>query len=655
MASSRAHIEKATKALAAFVASSSGSTGTGWRLADADHPVQKFADALQDPRVRHQLIDLKAESVISLPEGVQWLGLQNSALSNQIFIRECYLAMQTALHKYMEKKKVTKHPNNIITGTPGIGKSHLAAVFVGQALAKGQPVMLENVHRHARDYYWFEVQDGVHRVCVGGTREEALKKLMSPSDEPRLYVVDGGARGICSVRDDVTTLTFSSPSKDVMRDVTKCLANVVLYTPLFSLSELQRCKNSVARFQALQDDHVEAWYNVAGGIARTCLLNASQHDTIAHFIIRVQNYFSGITSSELKSQLANITSTGFPEGSDAVIHWAVLPRVRETKRAGSPEEDHLRLFSKRMLQIASPTVLCLALMAGHVKDIMEMASFCLRNADDLARVATAGYWFKALAHVSLAAGGQFQCRMLTQSPRASRFTLSLPRCSKIQHYSSAPELAEICLPSLEVFCIPTSLRAAAIDSASSPAAWFQVTRAGKHGIHRKAAFDLCNAMAAQQPAALQQLVKAMGSEPPSISNGQPFLFFVVPRAQFDSSYTTLQTYTDQGKKGDVPQSALVNQAVLCIDLETMATESGALAHTALAMKELSAAITAQLALQDAEKADPEATSDAQDQSGNLSTSMDPPSPQGPSHSAEDTAVIMDAAGPSKRKRGRPSP
>ncbi|KAK9856417.1 hypothetical protein WJX84_002967 [Apatococcus fuscideae] len=526
MASSRAHIEKATKALAAFVASSSGSTGTGWRLADADHPVQKFADALQDPRVRHQLIDLKAESVISLPEGVQWLGLQNSALSNQIFIRECYLAMQTALHKYMEKKKVTKHPNNIITGTPGIGKSHLAAVFVGQALAKGQPVMLENVHRHARDYYWFEVQDGVHRVCVGGTREEALKKLMSPSDEPRLYVVDGGARGICSVRDDVTTLTFSSPSKDVMRDVTKCLANVVLYTPLFSLSELQRCKNSVARFQALQDDHVEAWYNVAGGIARTCLLNASQHDTIAHFIIRVQNYFSGITSSELKSQLANITSTGFPEGSDAVIHWAVLPRVRETKP---------------------------------------------------------------------------------------------------------------------------------IDSASSPAAWFQVTRAGKHGIHRKAAFDLCNAMAAQQPAALQQLVKAMGSEPPSISNGQPFLFFVVPRAQFDSSYTTLQTYTDQGKKGDVPQSALVNQAVLCIDLETMATESGALAHTALAMKELSAAITAQLALQDAEKADPEATSDAQDQSGNLSTSMDPPSPQGPSHSAEDTAVIMDAAGPSKRKRGRPSP
>ena len=157
-----------------------------------------------------------------------------------------------------------------------------------------------------------------------------------------------------------------------------------------------------------------------------------------------------------------------------MFHWAVLPRVRDPKGASSPEEDHLRLFSKKTLQIASPTVLCLALMACHIKDIMEMASFCLRNADDLARAATAGYWFEALAHVSLAAGGRFLCRMLTQGTGVSSFTLSLPHCSRIQPYSSAPELSRVCLPSLETYCIPTSLRAAAIDSASSPAAWFQV-------------------------------------------------------------------------------------------------------------------------------------------------------------------------------------
>ncbi len=176
----------------------------------------------------------------------------------------------------------------------------------------------------------------------------------------------------------------------------------------------------------------------------------------------------------MQRQLASIASTEFPYGSEEVIHWAVLPLVTELGCARSPEEDHLRRFRQKTLQIASPTVLCLALRYLHVRDIIEMASCCLWEAGDLAAVAAAGHWFEALAHVSLAAGGRFQCRMLTQTPGPSSFTLSLPRCSKIQHYSSAAELSQICLPSMEAYCIPTSARAAAIHSASSPAAWFQV-------------------------------------------------------------------------------------------------------------------------------------------------------------------------------------
>lgn len=70
-------------------------------------------------QVRDQLTNLKAESVISLPEGVIWLGLHNTALSNQIYIRECYPAIQEALEKYLEEKNITCHSHNIITGTPG--------------------------------------------------------------------------------------------------------------------------------------------------------------------------------------------------------------------------------------------------------------------------------------------------------------------------------------------------------------------------------------------------------------------------------------------------------------------------------------------------------------------------------------------------------
>lgn len=40
----------------------------------------------------------------------------------------------------------------------GIGKLHLGAAWVGQALVKGHPVMLEHVQNQSREYYWFEVK-----------------------------------------------------------------------------------------------------------------------------------------------------------------------------------------------------------------------------------------------------------------------------------------------------------------------------------------------------------------------------------------------------------------------------------------------------------------------------------------------------------------
>ncbi len=129
----------------------------------------------------------------------------------------------------------------------GIGKSHLAAIFIGQALVKGQAVMLETADSQFRDYCWYEPQgmptgswflcvasaptqlaatlraghvrtftllpvpigalmlpdadkwcdytDGQHRVYVGRTRVAACLKLGNPSEKPRLYVVLGGAPG----------------------------------------------------------------------------------------------------------------------------------------------------------------------------------------------------------------------------------------------------------------------------------------------------------------------------------------------------------------------------------------------------------------------------------------------------------------------------
>ena len=47
----------------------------------------------------------------------------------------------------------------------------------------------------------------------------------------------------------------------------------------------------------------------------------------------------------------------------------------------------------------------------------------------------------------------------------------------------------------------------------------------------------------------------------------------------------------QGKEGNVAQSPLLNQCVLCVDLETMASESGATPYAVGAFAAFSSAIT----------------------------------------------------------------
>ena len=176
----------------------------------------------------------------------------------------------------------------------------------------------------------------------------------------------------------------------------------------------------------------------------------------------------------MQRQPAVIYLGGFPEGSDAVLHWGVLPPFTLAQDASNPKEDRLRCFRKKTTRMASPKVLCLTLLHCHIKEIVEMTSFCPDVNDDSARVATAGHWFEALSHLSLAAGGTFMCRMIGQVPGTAEFTLTLPQCSAVQHYSSAQELFQICEANLQTYCILRLLRASAIDSASSAAAWFHV-------------------------------------------------------------------------------------------------------------------------------------------------------------------------------------
>ncbi len=182
----------------------------------------------------------------------------------------------------------------------------------------------------------------------------------------------------------------------------------------------------------------------------------------------------------MQVQLASVSSEGFLDGSDAIMHWEVPARVTGPVNVYRPDEDRLCRYGCRTLQMASPAVICLVLVHGHAKAILEMVSFGLMNADDLALLVMAGHSFEHLAHLKLALGGRFQCRLLTEDSPGENFTLTLPRCTAVQYFSSAQQLAGVCQPHLKTYHMPSSLRAASGDSASSaysassPAAYYHV-------------------------------------------------------------------------------------------------------------------------------------------------------------------------------------
>ena len=176
----------------------------------------------------------------------------------------------------------------------------------------------------------------------------------------------------------------------------------------------------------------------------------------------------------MQKQLAAIATDDYPPGSDTVFHWAALPRLREARHPDSPLEQHLRQYCKKILQLASPTAMCMLLQQFQVNQVIRMAATCLESADDLARVAMAGYWFECLAHTALAAGGPFTCRLISKAPGDADFTINLPRVSTVNRYSSNLELSRSWSPDLTTYCMPRSRRAAALDSASSAGVWYQV-------------------------------------------------------------------------------------------------------------------------------------------------------------------------------------
>ena len=309
-----------------------------------DHPMFRFVESL--PQVREDLERASTESgfVIRLPKGVLWMG-NDKYFSNELFVRRSYIELKEA-HLTLKRGDLT-----IFTGTPGIGKSHLAALMVAEFLIHGKVVLLETASLSAereRIYYRLQLcKDGsatVHRTFNRMTALKALEELsfgeLVGEDKWPVYVVDGGYPSlydVCMMR-QCEKFVFGSPRKDYREDSEK-----VLYVPLFDLVELLECAKAVTCFQGIKDSVIRESFAFAGGVARTVLQNqiSSGNSGLENWKKDLEEV---ILNDSLRTYVDQIGTGAFPAGSDMIFHWIVpeVPWVEPEVRDSSSRSEYLK-------------------------------------------------------------------------------------------------------------------------------------------------------------------------------------------------------------------------------------------------------------------------------------------------------------------------
>lgn len=530
-----------------------------------DHPMFRFVKSL--PQVRADLDWARTESgfVIRLPRGVLWMG-NYKYFSNELFVRRSYIDLKEA-HLTLKRGDLT-----IFTGTPGIGKSHLAALMVAEFLIDGKVVLLETSLSMELQHIYYRLQlceDGsatVHRTYNRMTALKALEELRVGEsvgeDKWPVYVVDGGYP---SLYDDFTSkqcekFVFGSPRMDYKKIQRKNAAVLVLYVPLFDLAELLECAKAVTCFQGIEASVIRESFAFAGGVARTVLQNqiSSGKSGLENWKKVLEEV---ILNNPLRSYVAQIGTGGFPAGSDMIFHWIVpeVPWVVPEVPDSSRRSEYLEKYTHKFLGFASPRVASLVFLVLGMQETEEIARLCMMSSGTRKLAATRGYWFEHLAHIKLMDGGTFKCRLLGQ--QAAEFLLKLPR-STFYMFDSSKEAATMVEATCTAYCRPISSSFPVVDSLSSPVLYFQMAFGKEHGIMRTKIKEFVQIMSedSSKLSAAWGHLSAMWPGP-TPQPTMPLLLFVTEPSSYEDGFKDVQKYFD-GTKRHRSQDPIVQQAVL---------------------------------------------------------------------------------------------
>ncbi|CAK0731525.1 hypothetical protein CVIRNUC_000006 [Coccomyxa viridis] len=421
------------------------------------------------PAAQAAIENPRAKTVIGLEGGAIWLGMSTVATAD-LFVRNCYLELFEARESYIKAANWEHGCQIVFTGTPGVGKSHAAALFVAQKLLAGLCVLLETCwpgRESQRQYFWLSLSGKVERTV----NTDAAGVRLNENKGRAIYVTDGCVPCISLALYDGHNVTFCSPQRDLWRRERKALPFKGFYVPVLNEDEVLAMKAALPHYKDLTDDSVSEWFSWAGGSARACLkINKDCGSAgLAAWTSDIKDLLGNISTDGLLAMIRCDGLDTYVESSDRIFHWVLAEGLSEPK-ACSPQAFRLRRYTKKCVRFASRKIKDLALITLDLSKLADVALACLDDSQQ-----STGYWVELLSFRCLQGGCKLHGAMLPERHTEGRipFQISLPPAT-VEHWTIPMEAAQQSKSDLSVLCLPHSKNEPAIDAISGPALYWQV-------------------------------------------------------------------------------------------------------------------------------------------------------------------------------------
>lgn len=172
-----------------------------------------------------------------------------------LFIRKCY----SEVFDILISRLATGRKRTAISGTPGIGKSHFFMYLLYRFFKEKKNLLYcpkRIIYHYGGIYHVFELESNI--VC-----EFSNRPALFLNDEETLYILDGQFSGeivaTCSI------LFIASPGSEGFRHVTTKGRIEVLYFPVWTWEEIERCRQLC--YSSLSEQCVRERFLMLGGNA----------------------------------------------------------------------------------------------------------------------------------------------------------------------------------------------------------------------------------------------------------------------------------------------------------------------------------------------------------------------------------------------------